>query len=291
MINPPELMIINRVNEHSLVSGLDHPDRCHNKKLFTQYQHNIAYNYNSRGFRDQEWPGIFDDVIWCVGDSFTAGVGVPFEHTWPQLLGKLTSQRTINVSLDGASNNWIARQVNTIINSYNPETIVVHWSFTTRREKTLTEAVDLAWEDYYFKIQERKWPKCSTLDEIKLLPVDVQEKLQPIIDENTWWTSYDIESMRRVQHIKTNLDEDFANLQNCITSINSQHTTKIIHSFIPGWHCCGFKPHQKFNFYGQTSIGEIVQLDYGRDGFHYDIKTAESFCQQLSQVLDNNART
>jgi hypothetical protein len=290
MINPPELTIINRVGERSLVSGLDHPDRCHNKKRFAQYQHNITYDYNSRGFRDDEWPDIFDDVIWCVGDSFTAGVGVPVEHTWPQLLSKHITQRTINVSLDGASNNWIARQVNTIINSYNPKTIVVHWSFISRREKTLTEALDLVWEDYYSKIQERKWPRCRTLEEIKLLPDNVQEKLQPIIDTNIWWANYDIESIRRIQHVNTDLNEDWKNLQSCIHQVSEQQVTKIIHSFIPGWHC-GFTTAQEFNFHEHTSIGEVNQVDYGRDGFHYDIKTAEMFAQQISQVLDNSALT
>ena len=287
MINSWELQILDRANERSPESGIDTYDTCWDKTWFSQYRHKITYEFNSRGFRDAEWPENVDNVIWCVGDSFTSGVGVPYSHVWPQVLSRLGQRRTINISLDGASNNWMARQINTIIDAYKPDTIVVHWSFIPRRESTLSDALDQAWAQYYHKISERAWPTCKTIAEIKTLPSDIQQKLQVILDDHTWWHNYDIESLRRLQYIKTGLDEDWQNLQDCISLISKQQSTKIIHSFIPDWHA-GLNPKQNFNFHGHPSIEEIKQVDRGRDGFHYDIKTARLFCQQIMKILNSN---
>ena len=82
--------------------------------MLRQYLHPITYNYNSRGFRDQEWPDSMTELreaTWCVGDSFTVGLGSPVTHTWPNVLQQTLQKKTINVSMDGASNNLIARKV------------------------------------------------------------------------------------------------------------------------------------------------------------------------------------
>ena len=69
-------------------SGMDTLEECQDKDHYLSYTKDISYRYNSRGFRDHEWPEDLSDVVWCVGDSFTVGIGQPFEETWPQLLGK-----------------------------------------------------------------------------------------------------------------------------------------------------------------------------------------------------------
>ena len=133
----PDVALTTRANQHWEYSGMDSIDTCLDPQHFKQYPHTISYQYNSRGFRDQEWPESSEELktaIWCVGDSFTLGLGSPVEHTWPGLLQKQTGQRTINVSMDGASNNWIARQVKQIQQTVAPETIVIMWSYLHRRE-------------------------------------------------------------------------------------------------------------------------------------------------------------
>lgn len=118
------------------INGLDDPNRCRNKQHFLNYPHEIEYNYNSRGFRDEEWPPEKElkSSIWCVGDSFTVGVGQPYNFIWPQVLQQKLGKRTINVSRDGASNDWIIRQSKKILDTIKPELMIVMFSYLHRRE-------------------------------------------------------------------------------------------------------------------------------------------------------------
>jgi hypothetical protein len=50
------------------------------------------------------------------------------------LLQQQTGRRVINVSMDGASNNWIARRTARIQKEINPTNIVIMWSYVHRRE-------------------------------------------------------------------------------------------------------------------------------------------------------------
>jgi hypothetical protein len=61
-------------------------------------------------------------------------MGQPFEETWPQLLEKQSGTRTINVSMNGASNDWIARKVVDLVAAVNPLIIFIQWSYLHRRE-------------------------------------------------------------------------------------------------------------------------------------------------------------
>lgn len=136
----PDISLVSLAKVYLKFSGLDHPDRHSkepNKTHFLSYPYQIDYSYNSRGFRDYEWPADLKSAIWCFGDSFTAGIGVPFDHTWPQVLAKHCSRRTINISMDGASNDWIARKVLRVLNDVSPTTVVIQWSYIHRREKSV----------------------------------------------------------------------------------------------------------------------------------------------------------
>jgi hypothetical protein len=117
----------------STTSGIDSPDECLDKDHFLNYAKDISYTYNSKGFRDDEWPEDLSDVIWCVGDSFTVGVGQPFKETWSQVLESKLGKRCINIGEDGCSNDMIQLRVNEIIRNYNPRLIVVMWSYLHRR--------------------------------------------------------------------------------------------------------------------------------------------------------------
>jgi hypothetical protein len=141
----PDFILPSRVNQTWAYNAMDSLQHCFDKKHFKSYPHLIEYKYNSRGFRDTEWPDTIDELkqaVWCVGDSFTVGLGSPVEHTWPYQVGKKLEQRTINVSMDGASNMWIARKVVKLIESVSPELIVIQWSYTNRRESDNTDWTD-----------------------------------------------------------------------------------------------------------------------------------------------------
>jgi len=115
-------------------SGSDSLNECLNKNHYNAYTKNISYRYNSRGFRDDEWPTNLSDVIWCVGDSFTTGIGQPFEETWPQVLQKETGKRCLNIGVDGSSNDSIAIRAKEICLNYNPKIMVIMWSYFHRRK-------------------------------------------------------------------------------------------------------------------------------------------------------------
>ena len=114
-------------------SGTDTLLRCRNKKHFLSFPKKISYKYNSKGFRDDEWPEDLSDVIWCVGDSFTVGIGQPFEETWPSLLQKKLGKRCLNIGQDGCSNDTMALRIKEIYKLHSPKLIVVMWSYLQRR--------------------------------------------------------------------------------------------------------------------------------------------------------------
>mgnify|MGYP003633016227 FL=1 len=127
------LKIRHRIGLHSSTSGMDSPELCLDKEHYLNYKKKVEYQYNSRGFRDYEWPADLSDVIWCVGDSFTEGLGQPFEETWPCVLQEKTGRRCINIGVNGASNDTIRMRVQDISESYNAKNIVIMWSYLHRR--------------------------------------------------------------------------------------------------------------------------------------------------------------
>ena len=128
------LTIPNRMGiPESKNSGIDTLEECLDKDHFLSYTKDISYKYNSRGFRDSEWPEDLSNVVWCVGDSFTVGLGQPFEETWPQVLESKLGKRCINVGEDGCSNDTMSLRIQEICKSYTPKLIVVMWSYLARR--------------------------------------------------------------------------------------------------------------------------------------------------------------
>jgi hypothetical protein len=124
-----ELQLTLLAGECTTGVGLDTYEQCLDKEYFKAYPHNVFYFFNQRGFRDNEWPENVENKVWCVGDSFTVGLGQPFEHIWPQQI-----DNSINVSMNGASNDWIARKALYIIQNTNPSAVLIQWSYLHRRE-------------------------------------------------------------------------------------------------------------------------------------------------------------
>jgi hypothetical protein len=137
----PNLVLSSFINQRLKYSGIDSYEESTDNKHFLNYPYEISYEYNSRGFRGPEWPSDLDNVCWCVGDSFTAGLGTPYHHTWHQVLANKLNIDTINVSLDGASNTWIARKIIDIL-EIKPKHIIVQWSYAHRRELKIPKLSD-----------------------------------------------------------------------------------------------------------------------------------------------------
>jgi len=122
-------------NWYSTTLGLDSAEYCFDAKHFKHYPDTITYQFNELGYRDCSHTQYQGNEILAIGDSFTLGLGVNVEQTWPALLGQLLNYPVRNFSLNGASNDWMSRKIMSILNFFTPRAIVVHYSFSHRRER------------------------------------------------------------------------------------------------------------------------------------------------------------
>lgn len=127
------LKVNKKIKYFGHTNGMDCLEDCFNKKHFNSYKKQISYQYNSYGFRDEEWPTDLSDVIWCVGDSFTVGIGQPYNETWPKVLERKIRKRCLNLGEDGCSNDTITQRVQEIYKLYKPQLIIIMWSYFHRR--------------------------------------------------------------------------------------------------------------------------------------------------------------
>lgn len=162
-------------------SGMDCLEQCLNKEHFRNYSKKITYQYNSKGFRDEEWPIDAYNVIWCVGDSFTVGIGQPHEETWPAELEKKTGRRCLNLGEDGCSNDTMALRAQEICKLYKPKLIVVMWSYLSRRR---INGVDVQYDENNFGVANDLTNFAKNLKMVDELPVDAIHLLVPNAFEN-----------------------------------------------------------------------------------------------------------
>ena len=140
--------------------GLDDPKHC--KKDVDEFHKwpdgdKISYAFNSRGFRDEDWPDTIEEMrkaIWMVGDSFTMGMGIAYDQAYKRAMEKATGKRVIDISLDGTWPSWRRRIALKITREIQPELIFVHWGYIwryKRKYRTLAQEV----RDTIFKNQEQ----------------------------------------------------------------------------------------------------------------------------------------
>jgi len=280
----PDFVLPSRINQTWSYSGIDSSEDCLDKKHFESYPHDITYNYNSRGFRDAELPDTVEvllSAIWCVGDSFTVGIGSPLEHTWPWILQQSTQRRTINVSMDGASNMWIARKSLDILHQINPSYLIVQWSYISRREKDLDANLEKSWQSFYKNIAGPSWPICSIQD-IDKLPLQILEEINSV--HGGFKMDIVDDEARRLNSINCTVEDDVKNTLDCINKLNQPGSTQIIHSFIPNFSPRANRTQIESQILGKV-ISEIKLLDRARDGHHYGIQTSCAFVQQITPFL------
>jgi hypothetical protein len=292
----PDFVLHSRINQSWKYSGIDSFEDCLDQKHFNQYPYSITYNYNSRGFRDQEWPESLEELksaIWCVGDSFTVGLGSPIEHTWPWLLQQQSGLRTVNVSMDGASNNWIARKTLDILQQINPQHIVLHWSYFDRRENpdsTLSDEqrrqhcnkdeleINDSLTNFYYCIDqvEKNKGSCTLLHSMipgsypGILDNDVQEHWRNV-GEPSWPPLPDY-----IENIPEFIKDELKTLHQCWDYYEKYYYVK------------GFF---KKTLSDINNIGWLDTLDLARDGHHYDILTSQIFVNQIINLLGLDKKT
>ena len=283
----PDFILPSRVNQRWEYSGMDCLEECFNKEHFNTYPFKISYNYNSRGFRDEEWPDDkqLQSSIWCVGDSFTVGVGSPIEHTWVYQVRQQLNTRTINVSMDGASNQWIARKAQRIIDTVEPNVLIVHWSYISRREDDLNKVREEFWQRFYKNIAEPSWPRCHWT-EINNLPPAILKEINEVF--GGWDNDQVTDENRRLVSINSSDEEDVEHTVNLANLLNSNcKNTEVMHSFIPKFAPAGYGKKVESQISGIV-IPEFIPLDKARDGHHYDILTAQQFATSVRELVNRH---
>ncbi len=289
----PHLTVPDRINSKLTYCGTDSLEYCFNKKHFKSYPFSVDYVYNSRGFRDNEWPDTttqLKNAIWCVGDSATVGIGNPLEHTWPHMLQQRINCRTINISAEGVSNNWIARNTVQIIKTINPGTIIIHWSFIHRDELNISDILLKKWLKFYGEVKNADWPHCTTFDHLHALPKNILREMEILHGWSTvvdWEQEFSIRK-RTYRNLHSTVETDIDNTIECIRFVSSVNRgTNIIHSFIPE-----FAPNEnKIAFFESLDklrvnyIEEIDTMDLARDYNHYGVITANQIVEKLLPTL------
>jgi len=275
----PDLILPSRANQRWKYSGMDSLDECRDRQHFPNYPYPIEYVYNSRGFRDTEWPTSLKELqeaVWCFGDSFTVGIGQPLEHIWPNVLAQRINKRTINVSMDGASNDWILRRIFDIVRCINPKTIIVMWSYVHRQESPNTllddeqRKIQSSNDTHYEDMQ--KW--LIQVSELKKIPVKVIQSCIPDFCypdspeiiwnkvKDTSWPSCP-QTPQELEDLPINIKTELQKILLCFDDMMILLRKKL-----------------------QTDIIYINErLDWARDHHHFDILTSQWVVDQIENQL------
>lgn len=308
----PSFILSSRQNQLFTESGIDTLKECIDKTYFKNYPHPIEYWHNSRGYRDAEWPGTITELqnaIWCFGDSFTVGLGSPLTHTWVNILQSKCNQRCINVSMDGASNNWIARKILTLLEEINPKLIIIHWSFTHRNEESNTALIDedrRIWTDYSFLAESGLLSEFNSfINFINLIKQVEQKKQKTKIIHSfipKFFESSFINHPIQVESNDHNIQTQWNNIRGpeWPETPNNQLSTGIqqelkdfgMYDLIKQYCELSDSLRPYYEFLNTVEyVPELINLDFARDGLHYDIITATNFVDRLVNLIDDSRQT
>lgn len=306
-----------RAGERCTESGIDSmhwlkQSNANQKRIdqFLNFPNSVVYEFNSRGFRDHEWPNNeqLKDAVWCIGDSFTLGIGSPFDHIWPQVLQRRSNRRTINVAMDGASNEWISMMAKYILKEIKPTNLVIMWSYLHRRygglstlnnnqrDDLLTEGADKYWKLFYHDVRLETWPlEAPSLKDFAQLPEHIRRDFRDVHVNNWLIVADDLGSARisddldrRIHAEITRNRDDVENIKSCVLDTKSlQGDTNIVQSIIPQFAPTKYVPEVLEFLAQQAPCLEYFDrpLDRARDLHHFDIKTSEWIVDQLLPLI------
>jgi hypothetical protein len=121
--------------------GMDSKQHCFNAELFDASPP-VSYQFNQVGFRTHSIDHFDPNAILVLGDSFTLGLGVNGADRFSDIIEQRTGHQVLNFSLNGASNDWIARKLQQLLTVFQPRAIVVHYTFSHRRERPNLDWLD-----------------------------------------------------------------------------------------------------------------------------------------------------
>jgi hypothetical protein len=272
-------------NQQFDYSGIDSLNSCLDPELFLQWPYQVNYKYNSRGFRDQEWPEDLKSAVWCIGDSFTVGIGSCIEHTWPQVLSQHSQRRVINVSMDGASNEWIARRACDVYDLAGPGNMVLMWSYLHRREHSDPDLSDQGRRMHHVKstdIQDfENFNSCRRKVLTHCADSNVIELIIPNFSSNSF-TDVAWEKIRDPSWpilLPSTMTECQGLFPDIVTELRTIHGIDIN----------GLLEFQAIQQQHPEFLSDLIRVEYldrARDGHHFDRLTAEWVAKQVQNLLN-----
>jgi hypothetical protein len=260
-------------------------------KLNPEYPYTVTYKFNSRGYRDAEWPDDLSCVKnsnWCIGDSAIVGLGAPIEHSWPAILESKLNNRTIKVAMVGASNNWIFRQAEQILKEIQPKLLVIQWSYFNRRELDEATAREQRWQAFYNAVKDSNWPEC-TVDNINLLAPEILDEIEHY--HHYRFDNWVYDEDRVLNYDITSTAHDNVNYTvNRIKQIEAvKNQTNVIHILIPEFGT-DEEISLTLDMLDRLDINYFVHLpyvDYARDNGHCDIMSNQIIVEQILTCINN----
>lgn len=150
--------------------GMDSEALCLDINWYKSFSKNISYVINQNGFRDANHDD-FQNHYFAIGDSFTFGLGQPYEETWPVQLENLLNAPVIKLACDGASNDWIRLVVDRIM-QFKPKAIFIMLSFAHRELTFNNDYIKhLQYNEEHFK--DLKWAE-NMIEKTKKHLVEIQ---------------------------------------------------------------------------------------------------------------------
>jgi hypothetical protein len=111
----------------------------------------IQYKFNSNGFRGDEI--TTKPSLLALGCSFTVGIGLHYEQTWPWLVSQILQLNCINMGLGGSSNDTAFRLADYYIPKIKPRIV-----FLLSPEKERLEILNYEDQSIFY------WPSMSPID-------------------------------------------------------------------------------------------------------------------------------
>ena len=278
----PNIIIPKLANECLEFYSPDTLADCDSRRHFKNYPHDVNYKFNSRGFRDQEWPDDLENAIWCLGDSATTGIGAPIEHSWPSQLSKITGIPTINLGIRAIDNYTISTIAREIIVNVQPKNMLILWAYLERRPLDKIHNVIIDYSQQQVPVNDYSehydfFKKCIlNITEVNIKTNIVHSLQYDIVYDqlliNDIWNS-----VRDPAWPKTLEDMDTLD-PGIVDELHTKHKVYDKLTKILNW----FEFKREFI---KNEISKVDRVDLARDGFHWDIETNKSIANKFKDLL------
>ena len=92
----------------------------------------FTYKFNSEGFRSREF--LNEPAIAFFGCSFTLGVGLPLETSWPYIVSSRLNLACYNLAIAGSSNDTAFRMAYSRLETIKPKMVIFCQTYSHRFE-------------------------------------------------------------------------------------------------------------------------------------------------------------